>query len=50
MLAMGGRILSQPQIEEITEIWLKTPFSNEERHQRRIAMIAQIEEGTFDAE
>ena len=50
MLAMGGRILSQPQIEEIAEIWLKTPFSNEERHQRRIAMIAQIEEGTFDAE
>lgn len=43
VLAMGGRIISQELIEQIAEVWLTTPFSNEERHQRRIDQIAELE-------
>ena len=43
VLAMGGRIISQELIEQIAEVWLPTPFSNEERHQRRIDQIAELE-------
>ena len=47
ILAMGGRIIDQKLVEEITEIWLNTPFSHAERHQRRIDMISAIDNGTF---
>ena len=43
VLAMGGRIISQELIEQIAEVWLTTPFSHEERHQRRIDQIAELE-------
>ena len=39
ILAMGARVIDTEKALEITEIFLNTPFSNEERHIRRIGMI-----------
>ncbi len=39
ILCMGARVIDLPLAIEITDIWLSTPFSNEERHIRRIGMI-----------
>ncbi|MEE3350376.1 MAG: ribose 5-phosphate isomerase B [Candidatus Gastranaerophilaceae bacterium] len=39
ILCMGARVISFEKAEEITRIWLETPFSQEERHIRRIGMI-----------
>jgi len=42
VLCLAGRKLKMDQALKIVEIWLKTQFSNEERHLRR---IKQIERG-----
>lgn len=39
VLAMGGRVIGIEKAIEIVEIFLNTPFSNDERHIRRISMI-----------
>jgi ribose 5-phosphate isomerase B len=39
ILCMGARVIDLPLALEITDIWLNTPFSGEERHKRRIGMI-----------
>ena len=39
MLAMGARVLGAGLALKITETFLDTPFSNDERHIRRIAQI-----------
>ena len=39
ILCMGARVISFEKAVEITRLWLETPFSNEERHIRRINMI-----------
>ncbi len=39
VLAMGGRVIELSKALKIVDIWLKTEFSNEERHVRRIAKI-----------
>ena len=39
ILCLGARVIKQDLAIEITDIWLNTPFSNEERHIRRIGMI-----------
>jgi ribose 5-phosphate isomerase B len=39
ILCMGARVIDLPLALEITDIWLNTPFSDEERHKRRIGMI-----------
>ena len=39
ILAMGGRIISIELALEITDVWLNTEFSEEERHIRRINKI-----------
>lgn len=36
ILAMGGRVIGGELAQKITDIFLSTPFSNEERHKRRI--------------
>jgi len=43
VLAMGGRVLGFGTAGEIVKAWLTTDFSNEERHNRRLAKISAIE-------
>lgn len=39
ILCLGGRVLSKRRAITILEAWLKTPFSGEERHRRRLRLI-----------
>jgi len=39
VLCLGQRVLEKDLMLKIVETWLDTPFSNEERHKRRIEMI-----------
>jgi ribose 5-phosphate isomerase B len=39
ILCMGERVISEAKALEITDIFLDTPFSNDERHKRRISKI-----------
>ena len=39
VLCMGARVISEAKTLEITDIFLDTPFSEEERHIRRISKI-----------
>ena len=43
ILALSGRIKTDQSASEITEVWLETPFSEGERHKRRIEQIEKIE-------
>lgn len=43
VLCLPGRFLNPDDAKEILRVWLTTPFSRAERHQRRIAKIATIE-------
>jgi ribose 5-phosphate isomerase B len=42
MLAMGARVIGTGLALKIVDTFLDTPFSNDERHIRRIAQIEQI--------
>ena len=42
MLSLGARFLAWPDVEKSIQIWLETPFSGAERHQRRIAKIDKV--------
>ena len=39
VLCMGARVISEAKALEITDIFLDTPFSGDERHMRRISKI-----------
>ena len=39
ILCMGARVISEAKAREITDIFLDTPFSGDERHRRRISKI-----------
>lgn len=39
VLSLGARFLTQPQIEQAVTLWLSTPFSNVDRHSRRIKKL-----------
>lgn len=39
ILSLGARFLTQPQIEQATRIWLETPYSQQDRHSRRIQKL-----------
>lgn len=41
ILALGGRVLGPGLAVKIVDTFLNTPFSGEERHQRRISMIEE---------
>ena len=43
VLALGALVCGQALTEGIVGVWLQTGFSDEERHQRRIDAIAEIE-------
>jgi ribose 5-phosphate isomerase B len=39
VLSLGAKFLSQDEAKEAVLLWLETPFSNEERHVRRISKL-----------
>ena len=41
--ALGAGVVSQELALEIVDIWLDTPFSQEERHQRRIDKLMALD-------
>lgn len=43
VLAMGGRVLGIGSAGEIVRAWFTTDFSNDERHNRRLAKISALE-------
>lgn len=42
VLSLGARFLNENEALETVELWLKTKFTNEERHQRRIEKINEL--------
>ena len=45
ILCMGARVISEEKALELVQIFLKTEALNEERHQRRVKMLSDIEDG-----
>lgn len=43
ILCLSGWNLKVEKAKKIIEVWLKTPFSNESRHKRRIEQIRKLE-------
>lgn len=43
ILALGGRVIGAELAKSISDTFINTPFSNEERHKRRVHKISQIE-------
>jgi ribose 5-phosphate isomerase B len=39
MLSLAARFVAVSDMKHVIKLWLETPFSNEERHQRRIGKI-----------
>ncbi len=46
IVSLGTRTLSADKAKKLVKLWLETPFSNEERHKRRIEKIKTIENGS----
>lgn len=44
VLCIPGREFTDEQAKKIVDIWLTTPFSEEERHKRRLEKVAKIEQ------
>lgn len=43
MMALGAGIIGKNLALEIVDVWLETPFSGDERHQRRIDKVSALE-------
>ncbi len=50
VLALGARVIGNELAWEIVRVWLETPFSGEERHQRRLDKVAALEQGASSAQ
>ncbi|MBR0121915.1 MAG: ribose 5-phosphate isomerase B [Clostridia bacterium] len=44
ILCLGGRVVSAEKGIELVDLFLSTPFSGDERHQRRIDLVTALEE------
>ncbi len=44
IITLGSRIIDQVVAQKLVKIFLETPFDGDERHQRRIDKIAEIEQ------
>jgi ribose 5-phosphate isomerase B len=44
VVAVGARMHTFEEVQQLVEVFVHTPFGDEQRHQRRIAMIADYEE------
>ncbi len=42
MLALGASFLDEATAKKVVKLWLETPFSNDERHIRRISKIEEL--------
>jgi ribose 5-phosphate isomerase B len=42
ILSLGARFMTTEEAKDAIKLWLDTPFSNDERHIRRLAKIDQI--------
>jgi len=47
ILSLGAKILTEEDALKAVELWLKAPFTNEERHARRIEKIKAIENKNY---
>ena len=45
VVALGARMHTQEEATRLVEVFLSTPFSGEERHSRRIALVSEYERG-----
>jgi ribose 5-phosphate isomerase B len=43
IVSLGTRTLNADKAKKLVKLWLETPFSNEDRHKRRIEKIKAIE-------
>ncbi|MEO7531584.1 MAG: RpiB/LacA/LacB family sugar-phosphate isomerase [Sediminibacterium sp.] len=48
IICLGGRVINESLAEELVNIFLKAKFSNAERHNRRLAKVAAIENSNKD--
>lgn len=44
ILSIGTRFLTDEEILKVAKLWLEAPFTNQERHARRVNKILQIEQ------
>ena len=44
VIAIGGRMHTEPEALALVDLFLATPFSNDERHVRRIGLISKFEQ------
>lgn len=44
VLSLGARFITEDEMKHVVKEWLETPFTNNERHQRRIDKMNRIHE------
>ena len=45
ILSLPADYLTEVQAKKIARVWLRTPFSNQARHKRRLKKIRKVENG-----